>query len=246
VTTSNIVLHGVNGTPAIDSANLSYDAATNILTIPLLGSIQNDRLRLEIKDTLKSTAGAFLDGDWINNVQAFNSGDGVGGTSFQFRFNVLPGDATHSTVTDLLASPAPATDINDVSAVFGSLFTLAGNPGYSIFKDVNGSASIDINDVSAIFGKLFTTLPASLPGDLSAPLVASRLTTAADSSVTDIATLAAPTAYDLMPPEGGTFAENVDAVFDAPSVNLSENEEADLDSDLIDNLFSDPFEDILL
>jgi hypothetical protein len=188
-----------------------------------------------------------LEGDGTNNVQAFNSGNGTPGTSFQYRFNVLPGDATHSTTTDLLASPAPATDANDLAVVFASNLT-ATTPA-TIFKDVDGSGGVNALDLSAIFPRLFTTLPGSLPGGM---LAGSTLATT--SSLTEEQN-AAP-ADDLLMPStdpstdsnlsvDGNYEGGVDAVFgglnDAQSLGESSPEPGALDE-----VFNDPFDDLLL
>ena len=43
-----------------------------------------------------AVTGEVLDGTWTNCQSTYPSGNGQGGTDFQFRFNVLPGDANAS------------------------------------------------------------------------------------------------------------------------------------------------------
>ncbi len=253
---SNIILQGVNGTPSINfaSPDFGYNAASKILTLPLNGTIQNDRLRLTIKDGVKSAAGAILDGEWNNNIQTGNSGNGTAGTTFEYRFNVLPGDATHSTVTALPVTPGTVvTDNLDLSAVFASVFTATN--AATIFRDVNGSGVVDNLDLSAIFSVIFTTLPGSLPGTLSSrgsngtPLVGGLGSTSSKTvPVSDtVEEKDAGLKVDESSLLKNSFVSSVDAVFGAPKVDQDESiEGSKLSLNLFDEVLTELEDDFLM
>jgi hypothetical protein len=259
VTGNNIVLNSANASPGVNAALLSFNQFSRILTIPLLGPIKNDRLRLEIKDTVKSTTGEFLDGEFNNNVQSFNSGDGTPGASFQFRFNVLPGDATHSTITDFLATPQPITDLVDLTTAYASFNTTAGSTAvgpngsaYSIFRDVNGSGGVDLNDISGIFSRNGQLLPgAPLPGGLPSILGGSTGTDENENEkepwVTDAASVSVETSRsnDVIVDDIDSYNSlRVDAVFGSLDTESNGPDEFSLSLDASNERLIYPFDDL--
>lgn len=163
--TSNFVLHGLQGalTPSVTA--VSYDNVTNIATLTLSGNIVNDRLRLEVKDSLQHL-GTPLDGDWANNADTFDSGNGTAGGTFNYTFNVLPGDATLNGLVNTTDAGAVFSRIG--ASTDGTTTTNAPNGSvYSIFMDVNGSGFINASDASFTFARITvstSTLPSGSPG----------------------------------------------------------------------------------
>ena len=172
LTTSNFLLFGLQGASTPSITAVAYDTVNNVATLTLSGTpsgtITNDRLRLQVKDAVTYLATP-LDGDWTNNADTFDSGNGVPGGIFNFTFNVLPGDVNQNGTV--------AT--NDAGIVFSKVGSstdgtipvpaLNGNP-YSIFADVNGSGNINTGDAGLVFSRISiatSTLPIGSPGSLS-------------------------------------------------------------------------------
>ncbi len=138
----------------------SYDLATDTATWLLTTPIGSNKVRLIVDGT---SAGAVtdiagnqaLDGEWNElGTAVFNSGDGVAGGDFNFRFNVQPADVTgegNTTVTDL---------VNIASKVPSAI----GNAAYNVFFDVNGSGDITVTDLVNASANVGTTQPGSEPG----------------------------------------------------------------------------------
>ena len=80
-------------------------------------------------------------------------GDGIAGTDFDFRLNVLPGDANQSGLVN----------VTDVNTVRDGQFTSTATPGYSVFNDVNGSGLVNVTDVNLTRDRQFTALPGGEP-----------------------------------------------------------------------------------
>ncbi len=140
-------------------SSFAYDLTTFTATWTLTASVGNNKIRAVLDGT---SAGAvtdaalnqMMDGEWNElGTAVFNSGDGVTGGDFNFRFNVQPGDVTgegNTTVTDLV----------NISALVGSS---PPGPLYSVFFDVNGSADITVTDLVNTSAYVGTTQPAGEP-----------------------------------------------------------------------------------
>ncbi|AMV30637.1 Calx-beta domain protein [Pirellula sp. SH-Sr6A] len=165
LTPANFVLFGLQGAATPSVTSVAYDTSTNIATLTLSGNITNDRLRLLVSDSV-TYLGTPLDGEWANNADSFDSGNGTPGGAFNFTFNVLPGDVDRfSTV-----------NIADASLAFGAIgastdgtnaFPAPNTSPYTIFKDVDGSGTVNIADAAITFGRLslpLNSLPVGSPG----------------------------------------------------------------------------------
>ena len=146
-----VVRGSANATYA--TSGFGYDPATRTARWTLAGTpVTRDKLRLVLDDALLPS----LDGEWTNPAgtppaggDAYPSGDGTTGGDFNFRVNVLAGDATGDGIVSAL-------DVADVKrrlsrrAGDGS----SGTNGYSIFTDVNGDGIISALDLAAIKQRL--------------------------------------------------------------------------------------------
>jgi hypothetical protein len=162
---ANFVLFGLQGAATPSVTSVAYDTSTNIATLTLSGNITNDRLRLLVSDSV-TYLGTPLDGEWANNADSFDSGNGTPGGAFNFTFNVLPGDV------DRLST----VNIADASLAFGAIgastdgtnaFPAPNTSPYTMFKDVDGSGTINIADAAITFGRLsvpLNSLPVGAPG----------------------------------------------------------------------------------
>ncbi|MEM6314938.1 MAG: hypothetical protein AAF743_12670, partial [Planctomycetota bacterium] len=134
--------------------DVTWDPGTFAATWLLDRPITADRLRMALDATSISAAdGQSLDGEWIDG-QNGPSGDGVAGGNFEYRLDVLPGDANRS----------GSVDIFDAFGIRSRLFTnLATGGAYALEYDLDGNGMIDIFDAFAIRSRLFTSLPTEEP-----------------------------------------------------------------------------------
>jgi len=149
---NDLSLRGVN-VATYAFSGFSYDAGTFTATWTLADPIGPDKLSIALSDTVRDQTGNALDGEWTDGVSTYPSGDGTAGGDFSFRFNVLPGDANQD----------GSVFGNDVILTRNAQFTFPGDPGYSIFYDVDGSGSIFGNDVINVRNRQFTFLPSGEP-----------------------------------------------------------------------------------
>ena len=153
----DLAIRGVNNATYTPTA-FNYDAATKtaVWTIP---QVTNDKIRL----VLSAAGVAGLDGEWNNppgtpTGDTFPSGDGTIGGDFNFRVNVLRGDATQDGRVNAL----------DLSFIKQRLNKTATNPGttgavYSPFADLTADGSINALDLSAARARLNNALPTAEP-----------------------------------------------------------------------------------
>jgi hypothetical protein len=95
---ADLELRGVNvASYALDPLGFSYDAATMTATWRLGAATpffdtDNIRVILFSGGVTDDAGNQNLDGDWLDNMAVFPSGDGVAGGDFSFRFNVGAAD----------------------------------------------------------------------------------------------------------------------------------------------------------
>ena len=158
---ADLSVSGVNQTAYAFSA-FSYDPNTHTATWTLAAPIANDKLMLDLDADgmapVKSVStGDVLDGAWTDCQSTYPSGNGQGGTDFQFRFNVLPGDANASNNVNVL----------DKSLVQQQVGKNAGDTGYSAFRDIDGSGGITTSDVQAVQALVGNVLPNGNPAGMT-------------------------------------------------------------------------------
>ena len=151
----DLVIRGSN-TPTYAVSGYSYNAATNTGVWTLATPITNDKVRLFLDDALVTN----FDGEWANAsaAESYPSGNGTAGGDFDFRLNVLRGDATQDGVVNAL----------DLSFIKQRLNRTATNPGsggavYSVFGDLTADGSINALDLSAAKQRLNNRLPTADP-----------------------------------------------------------------------------------
>jgi hypothetical protein len=157
----NMVMYGLaNANP------FNYDAGTFTATWTLANPLKQDRLTLTL-DTSAANAiranapgqagnGAVLDGNWINPTaldnnasSRFNSGDGMPGGDFLFRFNFLVGDQNGN-------GAVTVADLNYVRA------HQVGNTAGALYDpraDINGDGKIDAADIKLVSDRVGNLLP---------------------------------------------------------------------------------------
>jgi hypothetical protein len=154
---ADLSVSGVNKT-AYAFSGFSYDVNTHTATWTLDASITKDKLMLDLDaDGLAPVSSAatseVLDGAWTDCQSTYNSGNGQGGTDFQFRFNVLPGDANANN----------SVSLTDAALVQQKLGKSAGQTGYDLRCDVDGSGVITTADYSAVQVRAGGSLPSGNP-----------------------------------------------------------------------------------
>lgn len=146
----------VNATYATD--HFFYDPQTRVATWTLESPIAaGELIHLDLDgdgiDPVQDLDGNALDGEWVNEVSTYESGNGTAGGDFEFRFNVLEGDAIASNVVDY----------------FDYLYTRfaegyeAGDAGYDHLYDIDGNGAIETADWQEVLTHLWTMLPDGTP-----------------------------------------------------------------------------------
>ncbi|MEZ6073123.1 MAG: PKD domain-containing protein [Pirellulales bacterium] len=128
----DLALYGINLPDYTgDIVDFSYNSGTSTATWTLSTPITVDMLTIVLDDALTDLAGNALDGEWMDTVSNFPSGDTTAGGDFEFGFAVLPGDADGNGLVDGLdyldwasdynqsAPPASPADFNGDAIVDG-------------------------------------------------------------------------------------------------------------------------------
>jgi protocatechuate 3,4-dioxygenase beta subunit len=158
INAADVSLHGVS--VANYGGTFSYDPVSFTGELLLPNAINADKLVLHINDTVKDAAGNALDGEWTNGVSNYPSGNNTAGADFNFRFNVLPGDANRNGTNTGTTDGVLGTDVIKVR---NAQFLTTADSKYSVFDDVNGSGNVSGVDVVAVRNRQFTGLPAGNP-----------------------------------------------------------------------------------
>jgi len=159
VASGDLTISGVNSTYTV--AGFSYNPSTYTATWTLAAPIDGDKLLLNLSDAVRDDFNKQLDGEWTTGQPAGPSGNGVPGGAFQFRLNVLPGDANGSGNVD----GADYTLWADHYAPFGPLTNHRA--------DLNGDGVVDGADYTIWADHYFAELPGGEP--LAAALPASAI-----------------------------------------------------------------------
>jgi hypothetical protein len=144
----------------LDLSSFRYDVPTKTATWRLAGGrkLSADRLRLTL-GAGPAGVGAFgtpLDGDWVNPVSAYPSGDGTPGGDFGFSVHVLPGDVNRD-------GKADAADLLDLRARLSTSIAKPRSGAYSLAHDLNGTGTVDARDYALARARFGTSLPTPPP-----------------------------------------------------------------------------------
>ncbi|MEM1227962.1 MAG: S8 family serine peptidase [Planctomycetota bacterium] len=146
-------LQGADGLNLARADSVSYDASTRRATINSIASIDADRMMLSVFDSIVDAAGNRLDGEWTTGQES-PSGDGVAGSDFHFRFNVLSGDVDNSGI------------VNFSGDLFGVYLNTGEDASSDQFRrfDINGDGRINFSgDLFAVFLVSGARLPETAP-----------------------------------------------------------------------------------
>jgi len=155
----NLMLGGSPDGPVLPSIAAFEHIPPRIAVWRFNAPLDASKYLVSLEDTIQDTLGNALDGEWLAGSDAFPSGNGTPGGDFHFRFNVLPGDANQSGMTN----------VRDGLGLRERIDTVPGDPNYSPMWDFAGDGAIDVaNDETTIQTNMFTWLPA---GEPEAPLL---------------------------------------------------------------------------
>ncbi len=174
----DLQVHGVR-TADLPVAGFVLDALALAATWTLAGAMTVDKLRISLGDTVTDLAGNALDGEWVDAVGNFPSGDGAAGGAFRFRFNVVPADIDFN-------GSVQATDLIQVR---NAQFQQPGTSGYAATLDINGDGRVSSNDLILTRNLQFTRLPDGEPGG------AATMTPLASFAAVPLLTLEAPIGF---------------------------------------------------
>jgi len=102
---------------------------------------------LRLADAIRDQEGDRLDGEWTDGVSA-ESGDGIPGGEFIYRFRVLPADVNQDSAVSVL----------DWAEVRDRRGSRPGDAPYSIFHDIDRRGSVDGVDFDIVPRRAFTFL----------------------------------------------------------------------------------------
>ncbi|NLE38581.1 MAG: hypothetical protein GX621_11200 [Pirellulaceae bacterium] len=156
----DLSVSGVNQT-AYAFSDFSYDPNTYTAVWTLVTPFAKDKLLLDLDgdgiDPVQDSVGNVLDGEWTDGSSTYNSGNGTAGGDFEFRFNVLPGDASQN----------GAVNYSDSYAVLMARGKEAGMTGYSIFHDIDGDGVVTTDDWYGVYFSMGHALPAGNPAGMT-------------------------------------------------------------------------------
>ncbi|HZN69444.1 MAG TPA: choice-of-anchor Q domain-containing protein [Tepidisphaeraceae bacterium] len=159
VSESNLTVTSASGAVYPFSAFVYFSTTRTAMWI-VNRLVPNDRVLLDLDAGPGgvNAAGVPLDGEWADGARPFPSGDGAPGGDFQFRINVVPGDANRN------GNVSP-TDFGSVRSAVGRSTADVGVPprNYTVFRDVNGSGSVSPTDIGTVRANMGRALPPPPP-----------------------------------------------------------------------------------
>jgi methionine-rich copper-binding protein CopC len=150
----HLSLFGLN-VDRYETVAFGYDNTTFTASWTLARPLPADKLLIDLSDSVQDTAGNQLDGAWVDQLSRFPSGDAMRDDDqrFQFRLNVLPGDADGK-------GSVGSEDILDVVFRLGRG---VDDLQYDSRADVNADGLIDADDLREVVVRLGTRLPIGVP-----------------------------------------------------------------------------------
>jgi hypothetical protein len=158
VAAADLSVSGVNQT-AYAFSGFTYDPGTHTATWTLAAPFGLDKLMLDLDaDGLAPvrsvSTGEVLAGAWTDGQSSFPSGNGQGGADFQFRFNVLPGNANGNAWVE-------GADLNIVLSHYNQTgMTWAQG-------DFNGDGTVNGADMNTVLSNYNQTLPSGDPAGMT-------------------------------------------------------------------------------
>ena len=145
ITTGSLKLVGGTGSGAIAAPTITAVSSLggNAYQVSLSGSLGNNKYVIAVASTGSSFGpavtdanGAGISGTFTTSSSSFPSGNGLAGSTFDYFFNVLPGDKDQNGLVNASDSAAVKSELN-----FRTTTT-----GYNYLVDYNGAGVINAND----------------------------------------------------------------------------------------------------
>lgn len=170
ITATSLALVGVNTPTYALTPSVDPGVASQTITWTLATPLTADRLMLDLENeqTLDG-AGNRLDGEWMDGVSIFPSGDGTRGGDFRFAFNVLAGDVNQD------GSVTPS----DLALARQRTFSVLGDAKYDLLSDVDASGKVNVVDLIRIRNAIGATLPPAA-SPVATPSAAAAVTASID------------------------------------------------------------------
>lgn len=131
----------------------SYDTTRHIATWTFNEPIPADKVSIHLADTVRTTSGSALDGEWLDLSRIYSSGDGTPGGDFAFRFNVLPGDVNQDLVVD----------VADIRMAASRFWTRPGDERFEPISDIDGNGTAMLADLISHRNLQGSSLPIGEP-----------------------------------------------------------------------------------
>ena len=161
VSAGDLRVAGVNAGPLqIDS--FAFDAASDTYVWTLAAPIATDKLLVVLDQNIVNTTGAALNGERVDALSRFPSGDAGPGGAFRMRVNVVAADANQD----------GATAARDLAPMRSVLAGAGASSNQAIFCDLNGDGSVDAGDVGLLRARIGQRLPDDEPADPGAAAAA--------------------------------------------------------------------------
>ena len=147
VTTSSFKLVGGTGAGAVAAPTITAvnSLGGNAYQIVLSGAMGNNKYVVAAASTGSSFGGAITDangagisGTFTTSTSSFPSGNGLAGSTFDFFFDILPGDENQNSLVNA----------SDTAAAKAELNLRTTSTGYNPLADYNGAGLINAADVS--------------------------------------------------------------------------------------------------
>lgn len=161
VQAADLAVSGLNQT-WYEIEGFAYDPATFTAVWTMKEPFGADKLLLDLDanglDPVVDTDEAnVLDGEWTNGASTYPSGNGVAGGDFEFRLNIVPGDADATTAV-------ATTDTTMISALVGADTSSAS---YNPRCDLDGDGLIEQADADAAQSLIGTGLASGDPAGVT-------------------------------------------------------------------------------
>ena len=147
ITTGSLRLVGGTGPAAVAAPTITAVSSLggNAYQVSLSGSLGNNKYVLAVASTNSSFGpavvdanGAGISGTFTTSSSSFPSGNGLAGSTFDYFFDVLPGNENQNGLVNAANSAAAKAELN-----FRTTTT-----GYNYLVDYNGAGLINANDVN--------------------------------------------------------------------------------------------------
>ena len=135
---NDLRLDGINSNPPSVTNFYMESNSTRAIWI-FEQALRTDDFLIEFSDAVTDLAGNRLDGEWSADRNQ-ESGNGVAGGQFKFRFRVQIGDSNQD----------GQTSVEDFALTAAAIDRVLGDEEYDVLSDIDGDASVSSADIALI------------------------------------------------------------------------------------------------